>query len=162
MSLLFKLLHVLAAIWFIAGLLGRNIVLAQARKASDLQIVEPLMQLEARFDNLLVIPGSIAVLVLGLLTAWSEGYPIFGLLQGAKTNWLFISLILFLTIVPLVPLVFLPRGRLFENAMKEAVTQNRITPQLELALSDKVVGAAHIYELVVITIVVILMVTKPF
>ncbi len=34
--------------------------------------------------------------------------------------------------------------------------------QLETALADRVVEAAHVYELVIITIIVILMVTQPF
>ncbi len=162
MGILFKLLHVLAAIWFIAGILGRNLVLAQARKTSEVHVVEPLMQLVGRFDNLVVIPGSAGVLVLGLLTAWGEGYPIFGVLQGAQSNWVLASLLLFLSTVPLVPLVFIPRGKVFENALNGAIEEKRITTQLGMTLTDGVVAAAHSYELLVIAIVVILMVTKPF
>jgi len=157
-----KLFHVLTAIWFITGVVGRNLVLAQARKASDLPVVVSHMKLVGLFDNLMVIPGSLSVLALGLLTAWAEGAPILGLLQGAHSNWLFISLLLFFSIVALVPLIFLPRGKRFEIAMREALTQNRITSHLEAALNDRVVEAAHLYELVIITIIVILMVTKPF
>ncbi len=162
MAILLKLLHVMAAIWFIAGLLGRNLAIAQARKTGEVRMVAQLMQLAGRFDNLLVIPGSWTVLILGLLTAWDEGYPILGQLQGGQANWALVSLILFLTIVPLVPLVFIPRGKAFGNTLEEALAENQMTPQLTSALSDRIVSAAHRYELVVIAVIIVLMVTKPF
>ncbi len=162
MPLALKLLHVLVAIWLITGLVGRNLALAEAKKADDIRAVKSLMQLVGRFDNLMVIPGSMAVLVAGLLTAWAEGYPILGALQGAQSNWVLVSLILFLTIVPLVNLVFIPRGKVFESALQDAVDQNRITSQLTIAFADPVVSAARVYELAVVTVIVILMVTKPF
>ncbi len=161
-GLILKLLHVLSAIWFIGGLLGRNLVLGQARRASDVRIVETLIQVAGRFDNLMVIPGSEIVLVLGLLTAWVEGFPILGFLQGAQSNWVLVSLVLYLTTIPLVIWIFVPRGKIFDGALKAALVQGRITPELEMAFSDRAVSAAHAYELVIIAIVVILMVTKPF
>ncbi len=162
MGILLKLLHISAAIWLIAGLLGRNLVLAEARKTGDVQIVDSLMQVAGRFDNLMVIPGFAAALLLGLLTAWGEGYPILGFLQGGPSNWVLVSLILLISIQPLVQLVFIPRGKLFGNALQDALAENRITPQLSNALNDKVVATAHRYELLVVGLVVILMVTKPF
>ena len=43
---------------------------------------------------LLVGTFGFAVLVLGLLAAWSLGYPLLGFLQGAGANWLLASLVL--------------------------------------------------------------------
>jgi hypothetical protein len=61
------LLHVAVAFWFVAGLLGRNLILARARSSRRIGSVDELVELAGRFDRLMVIPGSLAVLLLGLL-----------------------------------------------------------------------------------------------
>src|SRR5687768_4348204 len=112
-ALILKLLHVLSAFWFISGLLGRQVCLAQAARTREFPAFLTLLTLSGRFEERMLIPGQMAVLVLGLLTAWLQGQPILGALQGASTNWLLASLGIFLTSIPLVVLVFLPRGRHF-------------------------------------------------
>jgi hypothetical protein len=64
--------------------------------------------------------------------------------------------------VPLVPLVFLPRGRVFERELASAVGRGVVTPQLSAAFRDPAVRAARTYEVVVVAAIVVLMVTKPF
>ena len=64
LATIMKLLHVLSAFWFIAGLLGRGVTLSQASKSTDVQTAHALAQLGGRFDRLMVIPGSFAVLLL--------------------------------------------------------------------------------------------------
>jgi hypothetical protein len=68
----------------------------------------------------------------------------------------------FVTTIALVPLVFLPRGRTFDEALTSAVAAGRVTPELKAAFRDPVVAAARWYELAVVAFVVVLMVTKPF
>jgi len=80
--------------------------------------------------------------------------------QGSR--WVTVSLVLFLTMIPLVPLIFLPRGKVFETTLAGAVDAGRVTPELSAALRDPVVGAAHTYEMLIVAIVLLLMVTKPF
>ena len=162
LPLLLKLIHVLAAFWFIAGLLGRWVCLTRAARATDVHIAKALNEAAGPFEKLMVIPGSFAVPLAGVLTAWAQGWPLLGFLQGAQANWLLVSWVLFLTNIPLINLVFLPRGRVFEKAMQDAVAQGRVTPELTAAFHDPVVTAAHTYELAVVAIIVILMVTKPF
>ena len=58
--------------------------------------------------------------------------------------------------------MFLPRGRVFEAALEEAEAAGVVTDALRQAWSDPVVRAAHIYELTVVTIVLVLMLAKPF
>src|SRR5690349_18863591 len=82
-----KLLHVLVAFWLVCGLVGRAVVLAEAEKASEITQVRSLVTAAGRFENLMVIPGSAAVLLLGLATAWALGLTILGVFQGASTNW---------------------------------------------------------------------------
>jgi hypothetical protein len=58
--------------------------------------------------------------------------------------------------------VFVPRGRVMEAAMREAVERGEVTPSLRAAWADRVVRAAHVYELAVVTVVLVLMLAKPF
>ncbi|HEX6332227.1 MAG TPA: hypothetical protein VF129_13220 [Actinomycetota bacterium] len=63
-----RLLHVASAFWFVAGLIGRDLVLARARRSEDLRQVRELLAVSAPFERLMVIPGSVAVPAFGLLT----------------------------------------------------------------------------------------------
>src|SRR5690349_16137988 len=116
-----RLAHALAGILLVAGLLGRYVALTQAERAAhvqDLRAVRALLGASSVFEQI-VIPSSMVVLLLGLLTAWSQGHQLFGFLQGGRYNWLLISLALFISTLPLIPLVFLPRGRRFGAALDE-------------------------------------------
>jgi hypothetical protein len=106
----------------------------------------------------MVIPGSLLVLVFGVLTWWAQELP----LWGSGTRWVTVSLVLFATNIPLVPLVFLPRGRIFERALVAAGEAGRVTPELREAFRDPAVAAVRWYELVVVAAVLVLMVSKPF
>jgi uncharacterized membrane protein len=153
-----QLLHVFAAFGFVAGLVGRDTILAAARRSQDLAQIKMLIQASAPLERLFVVPGSFVVLVLGILTWWAEEMPVW----GAGTRWVTVSLLAFLTLVPLVPLIFLPRGKAFDAAMASAEETGRVTPDLTAALHDPVVAAARWYELAVVAFVIVLMVTKPF
>lgn len=153
-----QFLHVLVAFWFVAGLLGRDVILGLARGTSDIGRVQTLVAAAGPFDRLMVIPGSMAVLVLGILTWWAQHLP----LWGDGTRWVPVSLIVFASSIPLVPLIFLPRGRVFEAALSSAIAQGRVTPELTAALNDPMVEFAHWYERAVVVVVLVLMVTKPF
>lgn len=156
MPLLMKLLHVITAFWFVAGLLGRTIAQWEAARVNDIHKVSTFMILAGRFEKLMVIPGSLAVLAFGLITAWVAQWPLL------TVNWLSVSTILYLSLIPIIPLIFLPKGKIFEAALEDALKQGKVTPALTAAFFDRTVAAAHIYELAVIVIVIILMVAKPF
>lgn len=68
---------------------------------------------------------------------------------------------MFAATLPLVPVVFLPRGRVFEAALASAIEAGRLTPELTAAFHDPLVTAARWYELAVLALVLLLMVT-PF
>jgi hypothetical protein len=155
---LLQFLHVASAFWFVAGLIGRDVVLGRARRSDDLGRIRTLLDASSPFERGVVIPGSFAVLILGILTWWAEKIPLWG--DGAR--WVPVSLIVFASTIPLVPVVFLPRGRTFDAALNSATAAGRVTPQLTAAFHDPVVSAARWYELAVVAIVVLLMVTKPF
>lgn len=151
-------LHVAIAFWFVGGLIGRTLTLARARSSEDIDAVSLLTDLAGRFENLMVIPGSIAVFVAGLLAAWAEGIP----LWGPGSGWLALALILFLSTLPLVPLIFLPRGKVFGASLADAQAQGKVTPALTEAFHDPAVAFARNYETVAIAVIVALMVVKPF
>jgi Predicted integral membrane protein (DUF2269) len=155
---LLQFLHVASAFAFVTGVIGRDIVLAGARRADDVGRIQELVQAAGPFERYLVIPGSFLVLVLGVLTWWAQELP----LWGDGTGWVTVSLLAFVTAVPLVPLVFLPRGKVFEAALASSLAAGRMTSELSTALRDPVVAAARWYELVVTAFVLLLMVTKPF
>jgi Predicted integral membrane protein (DUF2269) len=159
-----RLVHALTGILLVAGLLGRWVALAQAERTArtdELPAVRALLRAGSVFERI-VIPSSAAVFGLGLLTAWSLGYPLLGSLQGGRGNWLPVSIVLVLGIFLLVPTVFIPRGRLFGLALDEAVARDRVTPELVAAFGDPLVRAAHIYELAAAFVVLVLMLSRPF
>jgi hypothetical protein len=152
-----KLIHIGIAFAFISGLIGRWILLRRAADAADPESAYQLAEAASPFEWL-VIRGGPAILVAGLLTAWAQGYPWLGL----TTGWMLASVVLLLSPLPLVPLVFLPRGRIFEAAMSEARRVGTITPELRAAFADPAVNFARRYEVLAVALVVVLMVLKPF
>ncbi len=110
----------------------------------------------------MVIRIPVVVLVLGVATAIAQGRAFLGPIQGAPVDWLFVSLLVYNSVIPLVPFVFIPRGRLFGVALADADAAGEVTPALTAAFDDPVVGWAHIYEFVAIVTVFVLMITKPF
>jgi hypothetical protein len=158
----FVLLHILSAFALIAGLIGREATRAYTRRQEKIEMFVPLIELSGWFENKLVIPGSQALLLLGLASAWTRGWPLLGFLQGSPINWLFVSLILFLTLIPLIVFIFVPRGKIFAQKLAAAQAQGAITPELRASMDDPVVRAAHIYEGVAVVVIIYLMVMKPF
>jgi len=159
-----RLVHALTGILLVSGLLGRAVALARAERAAraaDLPAVRTLLEASGVFERI-VIPSSALVLVLGLLTAWRAEAPLLGTLEGGTANWLLVSLVLYLGTFPLVPLVFLPRGRRFGAALDEATSLGRVTPTLVAAFGDPLTRAAHLYEFVAVGTVLMLMLAKPF
>jgi hypothetical protein len=120
LALLLKVLHVLTAIWFISRLLGRWVALGQVARSDNIHTTYALTDLVGRFERTMVIPGSLILLVTGLLTAWAQKHPLLGFLQDTSTNWLLVSLMLYLSTIPLILWVFLPRGRRFVQALDQA------------------------------------------
>jgi hypothetical protein len=152
----------LSAFWLIAGLLGRWLAFGQARRAADIQSAAALMRLSERFEQLMAIPGSQIVLALGLLAAWLGGHPLLGALQGARANWLLVSLALFLSFAPVVAFLLVPRRRLRGAALEAAVARGQITPELRAALDDRIVLGCRAAEMLITGAILVLMALKPF
>jgi hypothetical protein len=111
MPTLLRLIQILLAFWFVAGVVGRGVRMAQAARAREMPMVLAPVVLAGRFESLMVEPGTLAVVAFGLLTAGAQGWPIQGFLQGGTSNWVLVSLLLTLSMVPVVFWVMIPRGR---------------------------------------------------
>ena len=159
MAVWMKLLHVLAAFWFIGGFMGRSIAMSYAGRLTDVKMVALLAQMGQIFDKWMVIPGSLVVFGLGLITAWLQHWTLVG---SSPAYWLLFSTVLYLSIFPLIPLVFIPRGKIFRAALDDAQTQGQVTTALKAAFQDRAVHLIHVYEYVTTVVIIVLMVTKPF
>jgi hypothetical protein len=156
-ALVLKLGHVLVAFSLVAGLVGRWILLTRALRSDDVEQAHLLAEAASPFERAVQVSGS-AIVVLGLLTAWAQDYPWLGL----TTGWMLLSVLLIVPMLVLVPLVFIPRGRVFESAMAEARAAGHVTDALRAAGADSAVALARRYELAAVGIIVALMVLKPF
>jgi hypothetical protein len=153
---LWLLLHIGSAFWFVAGLVGRDVTLARARSAEAMPTIEALCATAGVFDRYMVTPASVAVLVFGLALVFA------GHFSFSANGWMLASLVLYLTVGALVPLVYLPKGKVFEAALEEAVEAGTPTPGFIAAFSDRTVRITRWYERVVVAVIIVLMITKPF
>jgi hypothetical protein len=154
-----KLAHVVCVIAFLSGLIGRGLVRLRLPQITSLDVFREALVLVGRFNEWLVIRGGLLTLLTGLLLGWVGQWPY---LTAQRPTWIFVALALFLSVQPLVILVFVPRGKAFGKALQIAVEERRITPALRASLADPVVRAATIYESVAMAVVLGLMVLKPF
>ena len=159
---LIVVLHVLAVLWIASGIIGRDVCYWRAARTDDLATLRALAGLGGVFERTMVRPATFVVLLTGLIAAWARGWPILGFLQGAGVNWVLAALVIYLSVIPLIMFVFIPKGLVYRKALEEANAEGRVTPALRAALEDPVVGAARVYEMAMIAALVWLMVMKPF
>lgn len=158
---LLKLVHALLGILLAAGLIGRWVTLRYAAQMTDVKGLRQVLGVSDRFERI-VIATSLFVLLFGLMTAVAQNRPFLGPLQGGNVDWLFVSLLLYVSVLLLVPMIFIPRGRIFDVALAEATRSGEMTADLKTAFRDPVVAAARTYELVAMVVILILMIAKPF
>jgi uncharacterized membrane protein len=160
--LVLRFLHLVTAIAFVGGLLARQVVRGLGNRTDDVRRFADLSAAAGRIENTMVIPGNLAVIVVGVVLALHTGAPILGFLQGAARNWLLASNVLLVLGLLAVPLVFVPRGKRFGSELERALSAGSFTPELRAALGDPVVRTVHTLELVLVFVIVYLMVFKPF
>src|SRR5829696_8239773 len=97
---LWLLLHIGSAFWFVAGVVGRDVALARARSGEAMPTIGALCATAGVFDRYMVTPASMAVLVFGLALAFAGHYSF------SANGWMLASLVLYLTVGALVPLVY--------------------------------------------------------
>ena len=155
-------LQIISTIIFIGGILARQLVRSVAARSPDVHNFAILSQAAGRIENLMVIPGNLAVIIFGVSLALVTGAPIFGFLQGSTQNWLLVSNILLLIGLITVPLVFAPRGRLRPRTC-ETPSPKASGPRSLHAPGRRQAGAHRARgEIVLVLVIVYLMVFKPF
>ena len=155
-SLLATLLHVVNAVVFLSGLMGRWILLTRAARAEDVETAYLLSQAAGPFERIVIISSQL-ILPTGLLAGWLRGYP----WAGFGTPWVVVAIVLTLSALPFVYFVLIPRGRTFEAAMADARQRCAWTAELRAAFADPGVALARRWELAAVAIVLTLMVLKP-
>ena len=160
LSGLVVVVHVFTVFLLVGGIVGRDVASGQARRAGDLGTLRQAVELAGVFERRIVRPATGWVLLSGLGAAWARGWPILGLRHGPY--WVPAAILIYLTIVPWIVFVFLPRGKVFRVALDEALTRGEITPALRAALADPWTRAARAYELIMIAVLTWLMVNRPF
>lgn len=160
--LLVKYLHILAVTITVGGMFARQLVRSAAQKSDDVKIVASLTHVAVRMDRSMVIPASNLMIILGIVLAVMQKWPIFGFLQGAPQNWLLVSNILLLVMIVLIPGVFVPHNKKVESLLPEALQTRRVTGELKATLRDQRNKLAHYAEEAIILAVAALMVLKPF
>jgi uncharacterized membrane protein len=151
-----KLAHVFLAFILVAGLLGRWVLLRRAARSEDIERSHLLAEAASPFERAVQF-SSLNVALVGMVTAWAQGYPWLGL----TTGWMLLTVLLIIPIIVMIPAIFLPRGRVFEAAMADARAKGIVTPALRAAWADPAVRFARRYELVSLVVIVALMVLKP-
>ena len=102
------------------------------------------------------------MIVMGIILAVMQKWPIFGFLQGSSQNWLLVSNLLLFIMIILIPSVFIPHNKKVEAILQSALTERRVTQALTAALDDQKNKLAHLAEEVIVLAVAALMVLKPF
>jgi uncharacterized membrane protein len=157
-----EVVHVMSAMLFVAGLVGRAAAFWRAGQAQDLRTAAGLLHLSEWFERTLVIPAYFSVFITGLLTAWLAGWPLLGALNSGAPKWLLVSLGLFLTPWFFIPGYLAPRRTQRTQALAAALAQGNLTLELTAALHDRGVVLFRRAELVLMAIVTVLMIAKPF
>lgn len=160
--ILLKFLHIVAVIVCVGGLFARQLVRRHAKKLNDVGLFAAFSQAAGRIETVMVIPGMMAIMVLGVILALIGRLPMIGFLQGASENWLLVSNILLIGILAIIPTVLVPRGKVFAPILQAALAKGEITSELRMAMDDSAVNLAHLYEEVALIVIVALMVLKPF
>ncbi len=155
---LLKLVHVALGFTLVTGLVGRWSLERSAAKAKDPDTAFALSQAAGLFERLVLMSGP-TLIIAGLITAWAKGYPFLGL----TTGWLLLSLILVLVFpFVLAPLVYIPGSRRLDSAMADARERGVWTADLRAAFANPALKLARWYEAIATSVVVGLMVLKPF
>jgi uncharacterized membrane protein len=160
--LIIKFLHILAVTITIGGMFARQLVRGMAKKSNDVKTVASLTHVVMRIDRAMVIPWSNIMIMVGIVLASMQKWPIFGFLQGSSQNWLLVSNILLLVMIALIPGVFIPHNKKVEALLQTAMTEGKITADLTAALHDQKNILAHHVEESIVLVVAALMVLKPF
>jgi hypothetical protein len=143
------LLHVLAAMAFVSGYVGTNVMTEVARRARTIDERRTALSVAGMFDRMLNRRGGTAVIATAPLVVWAYGYPV-------TTPWLLISTVMFLAIPTFGGLYWARFGRRLDEALGR-----EDDARAAMLLNDpRTVLVARLENLLVVAIIA-LMVLRP-
>jgi hypothetical protein len=143
------LLHVLAAMAFVSGYVGTNVMTEVARRARTMDERKAALSASGMFDRMLNQRGGTAVIFTAPIVVWAYDYPV-------TTPWLIISTVMFLAIPILGGLFWARIGRRLDEALAHGNDE-----QAKMLLNDpRTVLVARLENLLVLAIIA-LMVLRP-
>ena len=157
---LLKLLHVLSAMWLVAGLLGRAVALSTARRSPEMRIIKAIADVSGRLENLMIAPGILAVLVTGIATAVVGGISLLGPIDGGPL-WVFVPLLILVFAVATTPMT-LSHDRKWGQALEDAAQRGAVTDTLRPYLDGRAMIRRYAPDISAVALIVVLMVLKPF
>jgi hypothetical protein len=157
-----KFLYIASVIVSVGGLFARQLIRAYAKTVSDIQSYATFMQAAGKIEKVMVIPGMMAIIIFGVILGLIGHMPILGFLQGAQQNWLLVANILLIIMHVIIFAVLVPRGKIFEPLLQDALTKGQITPELSVTMNDNAVKLAHLYKEVALIVITALMVLNRF
>ncbi|MCH7617037.1 MAG: DUF2269 family protein [Chloroflexi bacterium] len=128
----FVFLHVLAALWYVAGLTSVQIALVRGWQAPEVETRVVAFSEATHYQGILLIPGAIAVATTGLFLWGQLDY------NFVTTPWLLgVEAMYIVTLLVCIPLMGmgLRRARI---ASLMAERRGNVTPELEEAMADSV------------------------
>jgi hypothetical protein len=153
-------LHVSGVITFSIGMVASFLISSFASREENVKVIQSLTRLAAKFGRFMDIGGAFMLLA-GFSLAGREKEPMLGFLQGSSENWLLISILLFLSTLPVI-MGYWSREKATAKELEEAAGNGKITPHLKLALADKRTRNGKLYEILAYALIVFLMTVKPF
>lgn len=158
-----RFLHIVSAILFIGGILGSHLLMGIARRKDDLRVVSALSQAAARFEQWMIMPGNLLVIVFGVLVALDGGWPIFGFLEGdGEKSWLLTANILLVINLVIVATLYIPRGKALGRKLNEAMASGGNISAIRAELDAPVIQWAHYFDYASLIVILYLMSFKPF
>ncbi len=128
----FVFFHVLAALWYVAGLTAVQLALVRGWQAPEVEARVVAFSEATHYEGILMIPGAIAVATTGLFLWGQLDY------NFITTPWLLgVEAMYIVTLLVCIPLIGmgLRRARI---AALIAERRGNVTPELEEAMADSV------------------------
>lgn len=147
--LILKYIHVLSAIMMIGGSFANGIMelnLKQKKKFKNNDDVYTIMNQVRLINKRLVLPGTVSLLITGLLIVYEVNYSI-------HSFWIFTSL---LTMVAIFVLFFM--GKKYEDRLENQARNDEIH---NMGKTHKIITLIGLSASVVILFILFLMIVKP-
>lgn len=155
MILWLKLVHVLAALWFVGGQVAFILLHVRLRFTRSLAEQAFCLRFAGQLTKMAIVPGGITAALLGVWLALAEGYQLFG------TFWVVLSEGLFLYATAMGILYLTPSDKQALRASEEELSKQQTASRSRQLLSRPQVVALRLINLLAVLGLIILMILRP-